>query len=100
MKAYTDMTGSSPFPYFLRAYDSSDPVERKRLSSIVWVELGLFLMFVSITIIHLVFGMHVIHFLGDVGGALCILLSLWVFQRGRLTLAGVYRDLEPGVGHF
>jgi signal transduction histidine kinase len=82
------MSSAGPFSSLLKAYDTTDPLEQRRLGYIVLVELGLLFMFCSITVIHFIFGMHPVHFFGDLGGVFSILFSIYSLRQGRLALAG------------
>jgi signal transduction histidine kinase len=82
------MIKRDPFNTILKAYRSAEPLEQKRLVYAVLVEIGMLVLFVGLTIIHYVFGMHAVHYIGDLGAIACLLTSMYLLRHGREKEAG------------
>ena len=82
------MTHRNPFASLLKAYSQADPMEQKRVGYMVMVVIGMLGLFCGLTLIHFAFGMHAVHYLGDLGAIACLLSSLYLISRGRDTEAG------------
>lgn len=82
------MIRKDPFNTILKAYLSAEPLEQKRLVYAVMVEIGMLTLFVGLTIIHYVFGMHAVHFIGDLGAIAFLLTSMYLLRQGREAEAG------------
>lgn len=82
------MSNSKLFSVLLAAHESTDPLEHRRLSYVIWVELGLLVMFCGLATIHFIFGMHAIHYVGDIGGLVAVGTALFIFKKGNECLSG------------
>jgi signal transduction histidine kinase len=71
------------FDCLLSSYVGISDIERKRLSYILWVIIGMLALFVFVTIIHFLFDLHAIHFVADVWGILALTSALYLMKNGK-----------------
>jgi signal transduction histidine kinase len=68
------------FDSFLKAYSDRSPMDQKRVTYILLIKIGLLGLFVSLFLIHYIFGMHAVHFIADIGGVISFAVSIYLLK--------------------